>query len=78
MLVPGVDQLHRTESGRLEDDSKIPPNQRKEIELLLGAGTSTDIDKVAEKTVAELEPIVQKIRRKLPQAKISALLPGPM
>jgi hypothetical protein len=78
MLVAGVDQLRRTEDGRLEDDSLIPTNQRKEIELLLRAGTSTYINKAVERTVAELEPIVQEIRQKLPQAKISALLPGPM
>jgi uncharacterized protein (DUF849 family) len=78
MLVAGVDQKRRVEDGNLEDDSLIPTKQQENIDFLIREGKSTDIEKAIEMIVAELEPIVQEIRLKLPQVKISALLPGRM
>ncbi|CAM3714673.1 3-keto-5-aminohexanoate cleavage protein [Paracidovorax anthurii] len=77
MLVAGVDQ-HRRAGDTLEDDSLIPAAQRQEIFSLLQAGEPADIDRALDMTVAALAPIVEEIRRHLPGAKVSTLMPGPM
>lgn len=77
MLVAGVDQ-HRRAGDALEDDSLIPVDQRKQIFHCLQAGDAAGIGQALDMTVAALAPIVQEIRRRLPEARISALMPGPM
>ncbi|KUJ16934.1 uncharacterized protein LY89DRAFT_748112 [Mollisia scopiformis] len=74
MLVAGIDQ-HRRNGNALEDDSLIPVEERKEIFSLL---QDEEDERALEMAMAALKPIVDEIREKLPEAKISMLLPGLM
>ncbi|KUJ18372.1 uncharacterized protein LY89DRAFT_733047 [Mollisia scopiformis] len=76
MLVAGVDQHRRLDDGTLVDDSLIPMKRAKEIVSLIQSGKASDMDFALELAVAALAPVVGSIRREMPQAKISMLLPG--
>jgi uncharacterized protein (DUF849 family) len=76
MLVAGVDQHRRLDDGTLVDDSLIPVGRAKEIVSLIQSGKASDMDFALELAVAALAPVVGAIRREMPQAKISMLLPG--
>jgi uncharacterized protein (DUF849 family) len=76
MLVAGIDQHRRVEgSDALEDDSLIPVQDRKKIFSLIQAGK---IEDALDLTTKILAPIVDEIREKLPEAKLSILFPGLM
>ncbi|BFO57126.1 3-keto-5-aminohexanoate cleavage protein [Acidovorax sacchari] len=77
MLVAGVDQYRRAGEA-FEDDSLIPAVQRQAIFALLQAGGAPGIDRALDMAVAALAPVVEQIRRRLPTARISVLMPGPM
>lgn len=77
MLVAGVDQYRRAGEA-FEDDSLIPAVQRQAIFALLQAGDAPGIDRALDMAAAALAPVVEQIRHRLPTARISVLMPGPM
>lgn len=78
MLVAGVDQVGEQADGRLYDDSLVPTAVKDEAVKLLKTCKAAGAEQAAQLLVDGLQPVVQQIRGRFPDALISILLPGPL